>query len=495
MMNANRDCRRFVRLSACLPAALAAVAAASTEPPTPPRPNVLVIMADDCTYNDLPIHGGAAARTPAIDDLARSGLVFEQAFVGMSMCVPCRAELFTGQYAFGNGCVWNHAPCRGGTRSLPHHLGRLGYRVGIAGKVHVQPQASFPFDAVEGFDPDCVRNPTLPHSVAGIRRFMSSPAAAGDADRFCLVVALVEPHIPWVMGDAAAHPPDTIRLPANLVDTPRTRQDFARYLAEVEFMDRQVGEVLDALRETGHADDTLVLFTSEQGAQFPGNKWTCWNTGLHTALVARWPGVVAAGGRTTALVQYADVAPTLVELAGGDPADPSHGFDGTSFAAVLRGASVTHRLHAYGIHDNVPEGPPYPIRTVTDGRWRYVRNLAATDAYVEKHIMRSPDGPRTIAGLWSEWVEVADRDAAARRLVERFTRRPAEELYDTEADPFELVNLVADPARRAERERLSAELDRWLAAQGDPGAALDTPEALAAARAGRHTFPGPARAR
>ena len=108
-----------------------------------------------------------------------------------------------------------------------------------------------------------------------------------------------------------------------------------------------------------------MLFTSEQGSQFPGNKWTNWDTGVHTALIARWPGKVAAGERTDAIVHYADVLPTLLELAGGD--STNHDYDGTSFLPVLLGEKQSHRQFAYGTHNNVPEGPPYPVRTVTDG--------------------------------------------------------------------------------------------------------------------------------
>ena len=108
--------------------------------------------------------------------------------------------------------------------------------------------------------------------------------------------------------------PKKIKLPPNLADTPRTREDYAKYLAEITYMDGQVGEILKTLEQTGQAEDTLVLFSSEQGSQFPGCKWTNWNTGVHTALVARWPGKVAAGKRTDALVQYADVLPTMLEI-------------------------------------------------------------------------------------------------------------------------------------------------------------------------------------
>jgi N-sulfoglucosamine sulfohydrolase len=282
-------------------------------------PNVLIILADDCTFSDLSIYGGVNAKTPNIERLASQGLTFNKAYVSSAMCQPCRAELYTGQFPTRNGCAWNHSACRPGTRSLPQYLKPLGYRTGIAGKVHVQPQESFPFENVSGFDPSCVREPTQSHDLANVREFMTRDSS----QPFCLVVGLVEPHVPWMMGDASQYPFKKIQLPPHLADTPKTRQDFAAYLAEITYMDGQVGELLKSLDDSGQADNTLVLFSSEQGSQFPGGKWTCWDVGLHTALVARWPGVITAGKRTDAIVQYADITPTLVSIAGGQPSDAS----------------------------------------------------------------------------------------------------------------------------------------------------------------------------
>ena len=171
---------------------------------------------------------------------------------------------------------------------------------------------AYPFEIVEGFDRSAVRSPTQDHDLNGVKEFMSRD----NAQPFCLVVALVEPHVPWVMGDRSQYPDDKIDLPPYLVDNAVTRDAFARYLAEITYMDGQVGEILDTLEATGKADDTLVLFTSEQGSQFPGCKWTNWDNGLHTALIARWPGKTPRGKRTDAIVQYADVTPTLVEIGG-----------------------------------------------------------------------------------------------------------------------------------------------------------------------------------
>jgi hypothetical protein len=108
------------------------------------QPNILLILADDCTFSDLAIYGGQNAKTPNIDRLASQGLVFEKAYVTAAMCQPCRAELYTGQQPMRNGCAWNHSACRPETKSLPHHLAPAGYRTGIAGKVHVTPKPCFP---------------------------------------------------------------------------------------------------------------------------------------------------------------------------------------------------------------------------------------------------------------------------------------------------------------------------------------------------------------
>lgn len=184
---------------------------------TPQRKlNILLIIGDDCTYNDLPVYGGQNAATPNIDQLALDGLVFNRAYLGSAMCQPCRAELYTGLYPMRNGCAWNHSASRSNVTSIPHHLQPLGYRVGLAGKVHVKPAKAFPFEKVEGFDASCVRDPTKPHDVQSIRRFIG-----GNQDQpFCLVVALVEPHVPWVMGDASKYRPEKLNLPPNIADTP-----------------------------------------------------------------------------------------------------------------------------------------------------------------------------------------------------------------------------------------------------------------------------------
>lgn len=471
--------RKFTLLSLLLVPSLACLA---------DRPNVLIIMADDCTYNDLPMYGGRNAKTPNLERLASDGLTFNRAYLAAAMCQPCRAELYSGLYPMRNGCAWNHSASLPETRSLPHHLGKLGYRVGLAGKVHVSPRKAFPFEVVGGFDKSCVRKPTQTHDLAATREFMSR-----DGGPFCLVVALVEPHVPWVMGDASEYPPPDIALPPNIADTAATRDAFSRYLAEITYMDAQVGDLLRTLNELGHAKDTLVMFTSEQGSQFPGCKWTNWDTGVHTALIARWPDVIPAGKRTNAIVQYADVVPTLIDLAGGEVID--HAFDGTSFLAVLNGNTNTHRNYAYGVHNNVPEGPPYPIRTITDGTYRYIRNLVPENLYIEKHLMGVKGDGLLNNPYWQTWIWDAWEKPETYDLVQRYMHRPAEAIYHTSNDPYELENLAGTDSIASKMHELSGELDRWMRSQGDPGIEQDTRETHQAAKQGRHRFRPPLKER
>lgn len=338
-----------------------------------------------------------------------------------------------------------------------------------------------------GFDGNCVRNPTRAHDLKSVSEFI---ARKGD-EPFCLVVALVEPHVPWVMGDPSQYPPDQIKLPPNIADTLRTREDFGRYLAEITYMDGQVGELMRTLNLSGKANDTVLLFSSEQGAQFPGCKWTNWDTGIHTALIARWPGRVTAGKRTKAMVQFADVLPTLMDIAGGVVAPGD--FDGSSFYNVLIGQRDSHRIYTFGMHNNVPEGPSYPIRSVNNGEYHYIRNLKPEEIFIEKHLMGLQGNGQLNNPYWASWVWNATEDEVTYNLVKRYTSRPAEALYHTASDPYEMQNLIDDPNHQDVKEQLIKAMEDWMASQGDPGSPQDTFESLRASRQGKHRFSPPSR--
>jgi len=422
------------------------------------KPNILIVYGDDATYNLFPLYGGQLIETPHLNRLAQQGLTFNYAFQAMAMCAPSRAELYTGMYPVRNGVAWNHANARPGIKSIVHHLSDLGYRVNITGKVHAGPAEVFPFERVDILQKGNVTEEAL---QSYIKEDSSQP--------FCLIVASGEPHAPWNRGNPEKFDPSRLTLPPNLVGTEIFRNVFTKYLAEMEYLDQQLGQCLKVLEETGQADNTLVIFTSEHGAPFPGAKWTNWNVGVHTAFVARWPGVITPGSRTDALIQYADVLPTLVDAAGGQI--DSAQFDGTSFLPVLKGEADQHRQYAYFMHNHVPEGPPYPTRSVTDGQYHYIRNLKPDNLVIEKHVFGNYNQDKFYL---PSWFYKTTTDEHARDIVFRFMRRPAEELYLIREDTFEFTNLADDPKLAEAKQRLSRELDIWMKSQNDTGEQLDS---------------------
>ncbi|WNJ20641.1 sulfatase [Pontibacter sp. G13] len=437
------------------------------------KPNILIIIGDDCTHSDLSLYGGKNVRTPAINQLATEGLTFNKAYVTMSMCTPSRSELYTGMQPAHNGVCWNHARARTGTQSMVQHLAKMGYRTGIAGKTHIKPKKTFPFEMVPGVERNCVSE-TSDYDPQGMYDFVTR-----DRNQpFCLVTALTTPHAPWTVGDPSHFKPEELELPPYLVDTKETRKAYAKYLAEIEVLDEQVGKTIEMLKKAGAYDNTIVIFTSEQGAQFPYCKWTNYDNGVHTAFIVRWKGVTQPGSRTDALVQYCDVLPTLLDAIGAD----SEGFDGTSFLPVLQGETDEHRDYAYFMHNNWPEGPPYPIRSITDGENHYILNLNSEQMYVEKHLM----GKTNHSAYWPSWMFNITKSDENFQIVSGYMIREREELYVHASDKYERNNLAGEPSYQVIQNRLARALALWMTEQGDPGALIDTEAAFNAQKKGQH---------
>lgn len=429
-------------------------------------PNILLFLADDMTWRDCEPYGNEDVRTPHLARLAADGMCFDACFTSTAMCAPTRAQLYTGMWPVRNGAYPNHSAVRRGAKSIAHHLQAAGYRVGLTGKTHFKPKEAFPFEIIG--------NRSGASDVDGIARFI-------NRDRqqpYCLIVASNEPHTPWSRGDAEQYPPASLKLPPYLEDTPETRAALARYYAEIEFMDGQVGGCLKAVDVSGSRDNTVFVFTSEQGSAFPFAKWTCYDQGLKTALIIRWPGRIQPGTRTSAMVQYVDILPTLLEASGLDPQrldtglpgspEGTRGFDGRSFLKVLRGESAEHRELVFGVHTTrgtINASETYPIRSVRSRDFKLIRNL--THQIPFNNANTKPGGG---GGVWESWVS-GDGSTRTRGLF--YQRRPPEELYDLTGDPWELHNVIDDPQYAAVRSRLSAALDEWMKQQGDRGVATE----------------------
>ncbi len=425
------------------------------------RSNLLLIVADDATWRDFGFTGNHEVQTPNLDRLATQGMQLTQMYTPATTCSPSRHALYTGLFPIRSGAYPNHTRVYDGTRSMFQELRDAGYRVALQGKEHVGPPASFPYEHLGKKGAD---------DFDATRTYMTQ-----DADQpWLLVFASNDPHGPWTRGPKGLHDPAQLTVPHYLHDNAVTRKLLADYYGEINKLDWQVGELLQLLDETGQADNTLVLFVSEQGSSFPyGGKWSVYDNGIRVATIARWPGHIAAGSHSDALVQYVDVPPTFLAVAGVDPmtidtgcpdANGQTGFDGRSFLDVLTGKSTKLRDSVYSQHTTVGINgyqEPYPMRAVRDARYKYIRNLAPQNTY-------------SIGGIHmgqpiESWQADATSDPQLAARVDWLFHRPAEELYDLETDEFETKNIADDPALADVKARLSAELDRWMAQQGDQG--------------------------
>lgn len=414
------------------------------------RPNIVLVISDDTRMRDFGCYGSPDAVTPNIDRLAQEGLRFTNFFQATAMSSPTRHCLLTGLYPVRSGAYPNHTYIEEGVRTLPAYLKERGYRVAMQGKRHIAPMSAFPFEELAA--PNADVNP------AKIEVFLREMAASDEP--FFLYVASHDAHMPWTRGDRSLFDAAKLTLPPTLADTPEIRAEYVKYLAEINQLDADVGRVDALLKKYGLDDDTIFIFTSEQGHQFPFAKWTCYDAGLQTAFIVRWKGVVQPGTTTDALCEYADVTPTLVDIAGG----PMPDLDGESFLKLIEGKKSKHKQAVYGIQTSrgILNGPEYyGIRSVRDKRYLYIRNLTP-EAEFSCVVMKTD--------YFTDWERRgAAGDEFARERAGLFRKRPAEELYDVTQDPYQMHNLADDPALGKVMRRMRARLDAWMASQGDKG--------------------------
>ena len=430
---------------------LVMVAGCQHKRPTVEKPNIVFMLADDCSYWDIGTYGSKDAITPNIDQLAEDGMKFTKCYQSAPMCSPTRHNLYTGLYPVKTGAYPNHTMANEGTKSVVQYLKPLGYRVALAGKRHIKPESIFAFEYLtDGNKVD---------EYPKIDAFVKDATLKGQP--FCLFFCSKEPHTPWDKGDPSLFPPQQLTLPPFFVDTKDTREDFSRYLAEINYLDWQVGKVLEILKSNHIEENTLVIFASEQGNNFPFAKWTCYDVGVHSAFIARWPGKIEPGSVSNALIEYSDVLPTMIEVAGGFPPND---LDGESLLNVFSGEKKEHKNYAFSLQTTrgINNGSDhYGIRSVVTDKYRYIYNLTPEVPFKNNVTEKFP--------WWKSWLKVAENDSFAAQLVKKYQYRPATELYDIDLDPYNMKNLAEDPTYSDTVDVMHSKLMTWMDECGDKG--------------------------
>ena len=429
------------------------------------QPNILILLGDDIDKSSLGPWGGQA-HTPHLDQLARDGVRLDCVYANVAMCAPFRQEFYSGQCAWRTGAMPNHSKSVAGTKSLPHYLQPLGYHVGLLGKKHIGPRDSYPFEDLGDLAKDRDAN-----KDAVIRAEAYIQKAIRTETPFCLVVASNDGHGPYTHGDRSRYPAATIQTPHDALGTSQYKQQLGAHLAEVTNLDDLLGKLRKILQDENVTQNTLIIFCSEQGNAFPFSKWTCFESGLTSGMIAVLPKVIPAGTVKKNMTWIADVAPTLLDAVGGNTA--AWTFDGTSQWGNLTGGKTDIHHYAYGaftncnILDNKTRN--YPIRSIRDDRYTLIwspqhqditSNVTLTQALDwinHKNNDRYPD----VAASWVQKL-YDDPQPHIKTLVHRLHHRPEWALYDRRNDPHELDNLAASDSHKKVFERLQKALHTWL---------------------------------
>lgn len=426
------------------------------------RPNMVIFVGDDLGASDIGPYGNKVVRTPNLDRFSKASLLFTHAFAGSPTCSPSRSTLFTGLMPFAHGAHGNHSGVREHVKSLVHYLKPLGYRVAIAGKLHVGPEKVFPFERIAGTnvpEPGFEEKPGLNFdlNVKPVDKWLSG---LRKDQPFLLIVTDHSPHVIWP--EHSGYKPDEVDIPSTHVDTEETRKSRARYYEDITKMDRNFGAIIQSLDRHEHSGNTVVVFTADQGPQWPFAKWSLYDDGVQVPMMIRWPNHIDPNTRTDALVSLVDVLPTFVEIAGGKaPAD----IDGQSFLTLIHGGKSSHREMVFASHTGDGMMNRSPSRMLRTKRYKYILNLAPENVY-HTHMdgAKDHDGGRE---YWDSWVEKSRTDKHAAAVLNRYHHHPAEELYDLDADPEERNNLATDRRYRRLLKEFRATLAAWRRDQGD----------------------------
>ena len=456
--------RSFVSLTLLLCYLSWAFVALADDMPPISRPNILWISVEDISP-DLGCHGDKNAVTPTIDRLAAEGVRFTRCFTHAGVCAPSRSGLITGCYPPSIGT--HHMRCQGVppdfVRCFPEYLRQVGYY--CTNNVKTDYQFDVPATAWdENSNKADWRGRDKGQPFFSVINFITTHESQirDPSNATKKLVAELKPE--------QRHDPAKMIVPPFYPDTPIVRRDIANYYDNITAVDGQVAAVLKKLEEDGLAADTIVWFWGDHGRGMPRYKRWLYDTGLHVPLIVYVPekwrhhvrpdnaDALKPGSTIDDLTAFVDFAPTVLSLAG---LPKQEQFQGQAFFGPHR---VTKpREFVYGHRDRMDETYDL-IRTVRDKRFRYVRNFMPWQPY-SQDIAYMNEMP-----TMQEWRRLHAEGKLTGPQADWFRKqKPVEELYDTEADPYEVNNLAADPRFVVTLEQLRSRLEGWMAEIGDVG--------------------------
>jgi len=444
------------------------------------RPNILLAISDDQSWEHFGVYGCKAVKTPAFDRIAAEGALFSRVFAAAPQCSPNRASLLTGRHIWQNREAGTHSSSFPSDLVVyPDLLEQSGYVVGYTGKPwspgnwkvsgRKRNPAGDPFNEKKIDTPPTTGIGKIDYA-ANFEDFL----AKKDPEKpFCFWYGAYEPHRAYETGSGLRSGKllSDVQVPGFLPDNETVRSDILDYLLEIEWFDLHLAKMMKLLEARGELDNTVIIVTSDNGMPFPHSKANLYEHGVRMPLAIRYPPAILAGRRIEELISFVDIAPTILETAGVKvPAEMT----GSSFLPVLTGSphkginsAWDHVLFGRERHTHArPDNVGYPSRAIRTEKYLYAWNIKP-----DRWPVGNPPGYEDTDGdsPSKDYVLAHRQDGADTRYYEQtFALRPGEELYDVEKDPGCMVNLALQPDYAKTVAELRTKLQEELRKQGDP---------------------------
>lgn len=429
-------------------------------------PNIILIVSED-HGQDLGCYGNQNVHTPHIDSLAKSGVKFINAYTTYSVCSPSRSSILTGLYPHQNGQIGlatHNFEMYKAFENIPSFLKARGYRTGCLGKLHVNPESAFPFDFHEIESSNFAKERMGDYAIKAAE-FIK----AGGEQPFFLMVNFPDAHFP-LLRKVEGLP--TIEVSADNVlstlpfvgaDTERLRELTADYYSQINRLDESIGMLLDSLKATAKAENALIIYLSDHGAQFSRGKTTNYEAGLKIPLIMTWPkGLTGGEVMSDQMVSVIDVFPTIVDAVS---ALSEVELPGRSLIKIAKGQQAGHEyIYAGGMIGTAKYF--YPKRSVRGKKYKLIHTLFSGEPDPYFTVYTDHIYPTVLSGTSRE--EIASLPVELKDVYDRWENPPAFELYDLEHDPWEFTNLADDPNHQEELKRLKSVLNDWRANTRDP---------------------------
>lgn len=436
------------------------------------KPNIILFVSDDHGTDALGCYGNPVIKTPNLDRLAENGVKFTNAFCTSASCAASRSVILTGKYGHATGSYghvhdYHHFSTYDSVKSLPVMLEEDGYLTARIGKYHLAPEPVYRFREVLEADP---RNTV--EMAEKCKEVLNSDKP------FFLYFCTDDPHRgapfkpePWDAPNSFGnkeegypgvetikYDPDNVIVPEFLPDTRECREELAEYYQSVSRIDQGFGKLVQLLEDAGKTESTIIIYISDNGIAFPGAKTTLYDPGMRLPCIIQDPFSGIKGTENNAMVTWADLTPTILEMAGADLSDLK--FHGRSFKNILDEENPEGWDEVFASHTFHEITMYYPMRVYRYRDFKLIWNLAWRLDYP------------FASDLWasSTWqgIHRADGEYFGKRKVQDYLFRAEFELYNLADDPHEQNNLASDTAYSNILESMKSKLKEFQKTTTDP---------------------------